>query len=218
MLMSREYLRDMQEHIKGMDERDLIQRGTMKEKVLNDEDIMNRLWAVYQKDVQDYECDRDFSMDDAVNEVLGPLPTLVDVENAPKASSLYRCPFCGSERFIGHQILRADIYVGGDGEFEENLPGGLEANVYDSGHPYGPFTCSQCREEFDELPENKQVRLPRGTFTVISGETVRKCKEKGYGYSHEDNGYTVVGNGTRAIAASNQDYNRYYGGQRSFML
>lgn len=72
MLMSREYLRDMQEHIKGMDERDLIQRGTMKEKVLNDEDIMNRLWAVYQKDVQDYECDRDFSMDDAVNEAPDP--------------------------------------------------------------------------------------------------------------------------------------------------
>lgn len=80
MLMSREYLRDMQEHIKGMDEKDLIQRGTTKEKVLNDEDIMNRLWAIYQKDVQGYECDRVFSLNDAVDEVLGPLPALADTK------------------------------------------------------------------------------------------------------------------------------------------
>ncbi len=212
MILRNEYLEDMEEYIRNMDESEFAKRGTTKEAVLDSRDTMEKLWAVYQKDVEDYNCDEQFSLEDAVNEVLGAKPV------QKKICAKYHCPFCGSERFIGHQEIRAEVYVGGDGEFEDNLPGGLEAAIYDSSHPYGPFTCSKCGKEYDPLPENKEVRLPRGTFYIVSGVNVQMCKSDGYSYHHEDDGYTVLSNGTRALAVSNEDYNRYYGDQRSFML
>lgn len=135
-----------------------------------------------------------------------------------KESALYRCPFCGSERFIGHQVIRADVYVDESGEFDGNLPSGLEASTYDSSAPYGPFTCVKCSQEFDELPGNKQVKLTGGIFTVVSDEMVQKFKEIGYGYSHEENGYIVVNDGKRAVAVSNYDYDHYYDGQKTIMM
>ena len=218
MTLKNSYLEDMKEYIRNMDESEFTVRGTTKETVLGNKDTMERLWVVYQKDVEEYDCDTDFSLGDAVNEVLGAKPVQKAASTPKKIRSKYRCPFCGSERFIGHQEIRADVYVGGNGEYEDNLPGGLEAIIYDSSHPYGPFTCSKCGREYDPLPENKQVRLPRGTFTVVSGVYAQMCKSDGYGYHHEDNGYTVLSNGTSALAVSNEDYNRYCGGQRSFML
>ncbi len=218
MILNNEYLEDMKEYVKNMEESEFAKRGTTKAAVLGSQETMEKLWVVYQKDVEDYGCDAEFSISDAVNEVLGAAP-LQKAEPAPeKIRAQYRCPFCGSERFIGHQEIRADVYVGGNGEFEDNLPGGMEANIYDSSRPYGPFTCSKCGQEYDPLPEYKQVKLPRGTFTVVSGVYVQKCKKAGYSYHHEDNGYTVLGNGARALAVSNEDYNCYYGGQRSFIL
>jgi len=207
------YFEDMKDYIQNLSESEFTERGTTKEAVLGNKDTMEKLWVAYQKDVEDYNCDEDFSLGDAVDEVLGAKPITLK-----KIHAKYRCPFCGSERFIGHQQIRADVYVGGDGEYEDNLSGGLEANIYDSSHPYGPFTCSKCGKEYDPLPENKQVRLPRGTFTIVSGVYVQMCKSDGYGYHHEDNGYTVLSNGTSTLAVSNDDYNHYYSGQRSFTL
>lgn len=61
------------------------------------------------------------------------------------------CKHCKNNRFIGHQIIRADILVDESGDFVENLPEGLEAHVYDSEKPYGPFTCTKCGAEYDTL-------------------------------------------------------------------
>ena len=61
------------------------------------------------------------------------------------------CKRCQNNRFIGHQIIRADVLVDESGDFVDNLPGGLEAHVYDSMHPYGPFTCTKCGAEYDVL-------------------------------------------------------------------
>lgn len=63
------------------------------------------------------------------------------------------CKICGKNQFIGHQIIRADVLVSGKGEFEGNLPGGLEGHIYDAEKPYGPFTCVCCGAEYDELIE-----------------------------------------------------------------
>ncbi len=63
------------------------------------------------------------------------------------------CKICGKNQFIGHQIIRADVLVSGNGEFEGNLPGGLEGHIYDAEKPYGPFTCVCCGTEYDELTE-----------------------------------------------------------------
>lgn len=210
MIMDKGYLDEMKEHIEVMQEGYFVRRGLTKERILNDKDTMERLWMIYQKDVEEYGCDREFSRDDALNEVLGPEPR----QDEPK----YRCPFCGSKRFIGHQLIRTDVYVNENGDFDDNLPGGLEAHIYDSENPYGPFTCDKCGHEFDELPEYRTVSLARGTFTVVSGMIVREVKNAGYGYHHEDSGYTVVSNGKSAVALSNADYDFYYGGQRAFML
>lgn len=63
-----------------------------------------------------------------------------------------KCPKCGSDRFYGHQVLRADVIVDENGEFLENPECGLEAAIYDSGNPYGPFTCVKCGAEYSEIP------------------------------------------------------------------
>ncbi len=153
MIMRREYLDEMKEHIESMKEEEFAKRGTTKEDVLGSQDTMERLWCVYQKDMEDYDCGKEFSLGDVIDKVLGPMPAAAPVTE--KAEARYRCPSCGSERFIGHQVIRADVYVNGYGEYEDNLPGGLEANIYDSGTPYGPFTCAKCGREFDELPDNR---------------------------------------------------------------
>lgn len=64
------------------------------------------------------------------------------------------CKICGKNQFIGHQIIRADVLVDGDGEFAGNLSGGLEGHIYDFEKPYGPFTCICCGAEYDELKED----------------------------------------------------------------
>lgn len=61
---------------------------------------------------------------------------------------------CGNNRYIGHQILRTDVIVDESGSFYSNMEGGLESAIYDSGKPYGPFTCTKCRQEYDELEAN----------------------------------------------------------------
>lgn len=58
---------------------------------------------------------------------------------------------CGNNRFIGHQIIRADVIVGVDGSFLENVTDRLEDSIYDAEKPYGPFTCMACGREYDEL-------------------------------------------------------------------
>lgn len=40
-----------------------------------------------------------------------------------------------------------------DADFYDNLSGGLESHIYDSGHPYDPFACTKCGAEYDVLSE-----------------------------------------------------------------
>ena len=60
-----------------------------------------------------------------------------------------KCPICGCPEFLAHQIVRVDVVVNGDGDFIENVPGG----VYDAEKPYGPFTCCSCGWTFSELSD-----------------------------------------------------------------
>lgn len=67
-----------------------------------------------------------------------------------------RCT-CGCARFIGHQLIRADVVVDGNGEFLENCDPSLEAAIYDAEKPYGPFTCTACGKEYEELTVKQEV-------------------------------------------------------------
>lgn len=58
---------------------------------------------------------------------------------------------CGNNRYVGRQILRADVIVDEKGDFYSNQECGLESAIYDSEKPYGPFTCTQCGKIYDEL-------------------------------------------------------------------
>lgn len=58
---------------------------------------------------------------------------------------------CGNDRFYGHQIIRVDVIVGADGSFEENTTEHLENSIYDAERLYGPFTCTVCGKEYEEL-------------------------------------------------------------------
>ena len=58
---------------------------------------------------------------------------------------------CGNDRFYGHQIVRVDVIVDADGSFESNVTDPMENSIYDAEKPYGPFTCTVCGREYDEL-------------------------------------------------------------------
>ena len=58
---------------------------------------------------------------------------------------------CGNDHFYAHQIVRVDVIVDADGCFEDNATDRLESSIYDAEKPYGPFTCTSCGREYDEL-------------------------------------------------------------------
>lgn len=70
-----------------------------------------------------------------------------------------RCKICGNDRFVGHQAVRLEVITDGEGDFMDNMPEGAESAIYDSSSPYGPFTCTKCGEEYDELDELPDVSI-----------------------------------------------------------
>lgn len=66
-----------------------------------------------------------------------------------------RNPFicsCGCSTFFGHQVVHMDIKVNGFGAFEENMtPDSPLSDIYYAGDPFGPFECTNCRAEYENL-------------------------------------------------------------------
>lgn len=71
-----------------------------------------------------------------------------------------RCE-CGGERFMAHQISRHDIVVDGAGNFLE------DHGIYDSETPYGPFTCTSCGKEYEELPREQGKNIAGGMLKMM---------------------------------------------------
>ena len=61
---------------------------------------------------------------------------------------------CGNNRFYAHQLVRLDVVVDENGAFDRNLYDNAEAAIYDAEKPYGPFTCTVCNREYDELHQD----------------------------------------------------------------
>lgn len=62
-----------------------------------------------------------------------------------------KCKVCGNDKFYGHQVLRTDVICDEHGRFLQNLMDGMGPYIYDAETPYGPFTCTKCGTEYDEL-------------------------------------------------------------------
>lgn len=58
-----------------------------------------------------------------------------------------RCK-CGNDKFIGHQLVRMDVLVDADNHFL------AQKEIYDSETPYGPFSCTVCGAEYENIPED----------------------------------------------------------------
>lgn len=71
---------------------------------------------------------------------------------------------CGSDEFNAHQLTRHDVIVDAAGAYKKDI------GVYDAEYPYGPFTCTQCGAEFDELEALDEKPVREITTTCVNGE------------------------------------------------
>lgn len=69
MIMERSYLEDLREEINDMPNFLFSLKGCNKKAILEDDTTMERLWCLYQKSVQEYDCDPDWSARDALRDV-----------------------------------------------------------------------------------------------------------------------------------------------------
>ena len=56
-----------------------------------------------------------------------------------------KCTNCGNNQFVGHQIVRMEVVVDENNNFLE------QREIYDAETPYGPFTCTKCGREYDDI-------------------------------------------------------------------
>jgi hypothetical protein len=54
---------------------------------------------------------------------------------------------CGNDKFTAHQVVYHDVTVDEHGTFIK------DEGIYESNTPYGPFTCTECDKEYEELPK-----------------------------------------------------------------
>ena len=58
-----------------------------------------------------------------------------------------KCPECGCDRWVAHQIQRWTVIVNEDNEWQDDV------DSYDSEAPYGPYQCERCGHEVDSIDE-----------------------------------------------------------------
>lgn len=65
------FLFDLKEYLHETHEDIFLAAGIGKDELLTDEERLNRLWLVYQKDIEEYGCDAYYAYEDALYKVLG---------------------------------------------------------------------------------------------------------------------------------------------------
>ena len=68
MLMDISYLENLREEINDMPNFLFSFKGCNKKAILEDDATMERLWCLYQKSVEEYDCDSGWSARDAKSE------------------------------------------------------------------------------------------------------------------------------------------------------
>jgi len=75
-------------------------------------------------------------------------------------AEMARCS-CGNGEFYAHQVCHMDIVCDGGGEWVRNTPSD-DSCCYESINPFGPFTCTKCRKEYEELVISEWWSLKTG--------------------------------------------------------
>lgn len=70
MIMHQSYRDDLKDHILDTNEQVFLSVGLTRQNILNDDSLMERLWALYQKSIEEYDVDADFAYRDAMKDVL----------------------------------------------------------------------------------------------------------------------------------------------------
>lgn len=70
MIMRQSYKDDLIDHIQDTNEQVFLSVGLTRQDVLNNENLMERLWALYQKAIEDYDVDANYAYKDALKDVL----------------------------------------------------------------------------------------------------------------------------------------------------
>lgn len=110
MIMKREYRDDMLAMLADVPDEKFVH--VPKEEVLADEGLIERLWALYQKGIEDYGLDPATAFDDAAGEVPELGFTLAPEVPDGAFTLVYACPECGST-----------VFVHRDGAGNETAPG-----------------------------------------------------------------------------------------------
>lgn len=75
MILRESYRQDLVADIKELPDDLFTNVGTSKSAVLSDDDVVERLWGLYQKSIEEYDVDPGYALRDALFEVLGiPMP------------------------------------------------------------------------------------------------------------------------------------------------
>lgn len=69
MILKESYREDIVSYVKELPEAAFV--GITKDEVLKNEDMVECMWTLYQKYVEDYDCDEEWSQQETVKEVLG---------------------------------------------------------------------------------------------------------------------------------------------------
>lgn len=121
-----------------------------------------------------------------------------------------KCLICGREKFIAHQLIRADIFVDGDGKFTDNIGDNLEDHIYDSGRPYGPFTCNCCGAEYEELDGAAPITLPTLTEISVQANAMGDILQDGLTFSVDSIWLSGKLHGKKVEQLSNADRHKLF--------
>ncbi len=77
MILRNEYKEDLKEFIRDTDESVFAAKGLTADEILGDADLMDRLWCIYQKSVEEYDVAPDYAYRGALFGACGiPMPKL----------------------------------------------------------------------------------------------------------------------------------------------
>lgn len=70
MIMKQYYLDELKDRLQNTNESVFHLRGTTKQRVLSDNRLLEKMWTIFQKNIEEYDCDEDWSYQDAFDSML----------------------------------------------------------------------------------------------------------------------------------------------------